>query len=301
MKNQMKGNNGITLIALVITIIVILILAGVTIATLTGDNGLLQKATNAKQANEESAICEQLKLVYAEYQIGHYSTEVDVEKSLKAIYGNNVSDVSFKNGNQKLIARVYGKLYQYDSQTGIAGEYIDPFNYGTKTKATVVPGDDITLGTEKFKVFSVSDNKIKAMPYYNLKLDSDPMKQATEETADTAGDARMVSNMYNIYWGSNCDEIDMSNPKNTIQKYIEDYKSTLVNMGLEDFEVRIPFLNDLNISGITNANRNPGKKEAFWLGTGSGGVLKGVNSSGGIANEVLWHIGGYRCSSDYYN
>jgi len=38
MKNQIKGEKGITLIALVITIIVILILAGVTIATLTGDN-----------------------------------------------------------------------------------------------------------------------------------------------------------------------------------------------------------------------------------------------------------------------
>lgn len=37
-KYQVKTNNGITLIALVITIIVLLILAGVTIATLTGDN-----------------------------------------------------------------------------------------------------------------------------------------------------------------------------------------------------------------------------------------------------------------------
>lgn len=43
--------SGITLIALVITIVVILILAGVTIATLTGDNGLLQKAQNAKENN----------------------------------------------------------------------------------------------------------------------------------------------------------------------------------------------------------------------------------------------------------
>ena len=38
------NNRGITLIALVITIIVLLILAGVTIATLTGENGLLRKS-----------------------------------------------------------------------------------------------------------------------------------------------------------------------------------------------------------------------------------------------------------------
>ena len=39
-----KNDNGITLIALVITIIVLLILAGVSIATLTGENGLLRKS-----------------------------------------------------------------------------------------------------------------------------------------------------------------------------------------------------------------------------------------------------------------
>ena len=50
-----KQNKGITLIALVITIIVLLILAGVSIATLTGENGLLAKAGNAK---EEQAIAQ---------------------------------------------------------------------------------------------------------------------------------------------------------------------------------------------------------------------------------------------------
>lgn len=47
MKNQMKERKGITLIALVITILVILILAGVTITTLTGDNRLATKGTNS--------------------------------------------------------------------------------------------------------------------------------------------------------------------------------------------------------------------------------------------------------------
>ena len=44
----LKGSNGITLIALVITIIVLLILAAVSIATLTGENGILTKAQTAK-------------------------------------------------------------------------------------------------------------------------------------------------------------------------------------------------------------------------------------------------------------
>ena len=44
---MIKNNKGITLIALVITIIVLLILAGVSIAMLTGNNGILSQATNA--------------------------------------------------------------------------------------------------------------------------------------------------------------------------------------------------------------------------------------------------------------
>ncbi len=49
-----KKNNGITLIALVITIVVLLILAGVSIATLTGENGILTRANEAKEATEQA-------------------------------------------------------------------------------------------------------------------------------------------------------------------------------------------------------------------------------------------------------
>ena len=54
LRKEEKRAKGITLIALVITIIVLLILAGVSIATLTGDNGLLTKAQEAKQAQEDA-------------------------------------------------------------------------------------------------------------------------------------------------------------------------------------------------------------------------------------------------------
>ena len=59
-----KQNNGITLIALVITIIVLLILAGVSIATLTGDNGLLTKSNEAVVENEKGEERDQVALAY---------------------------------------------------------------------------------------------------------------------------------------------------------------------------------------------------------------------------------------------
>lgn len=66
MKKDVKG---ITLIALVITIIVLLILAAVSIAMLTGENGLLQKATKAKKENKLAQAKEQINLMLQEYRI----------------------------------------------------------------------------------------------------------------------------------------------------------------------------------------------------------------------------------------
>ena len=58
----MKNQKGITLIALVITIIVLLILAGVTIALLTGENGILKKATGAVSDTEKATAEEAIKM-----------------------------------------------------------------------------------------------------------------------------------------------------------------------------------------------------------------------------------------------
>ena len=60
----MKRERGITLIALVITIIVLLILAGVSIAMLTGQNGILTQAQNASEQTEVGAEKEAISLAY---------------------------------------------------------------------------------------------------------------------------------------------------------------------------------------------------------------------------------------------
>lgn len=60
MTEKFKGKRGVTLIALVITIIVLLILAGVALSALTGDSGILNNAEKAKEnteiANEKELI-----------------------------------------------------------------------------------------------------------------------------------------------------------------------------------------------------------------------------------------------------
>ena len=58
-----KKERGITLIALVITIIVLLILAGISIAMLSGDNGILNRAVQAKEATRGGEVQETVRLV----------------------------------------------------------------------------------------------------------------------------------------------------------------------------------------------------------------------------------------------
>ena len=60
--NKKSEDKGITLIALVITIIVLLILAGISISMLSGDNSILQKATEAKTQTEEKSKEEQIQI-----------------------------------------------------------------------------------------------------------------------------------------------------------------------------------------------------------------------------------------------
>ena len=60
--NEIKGTKGITLVALVVTIIILLILAGVSINLLTGQNGLINRAKDSKIQTEIASIKEQIQI-----------------------------------------------------------------------------------------------------------------------------------------------------------------------------------------------------------------------------------------------
>lgn len=109
MKNNAKG---ITLIALVITIIVLLILAGATIATLTGDNGILGKANNAKIENEKAEIKEMLSLAVNTIAI----EQGQKQDSLSNYYEDKETFIE----NGKLDTQKYKvNDYQYDGENNI--------------------------------------------------------------------------------------------------------------------------------------------------------------------------------------
>ena len=83
-KQKLKENKGITLIALVITIIILLILAGITIGLVTGDNGLLAQATRAKEETEKAQLKEETTL-------GQYESYINKETNTVAVVGEIVT------------------------------------------------------------------------------------------------------------------------------------------------------------------------------------------------------------------
>lgn len=85
----MRNQKGITLIALVITIIVLLILAGVSIAMLTGENGILNQATNATDETKigeqkEDAMLQASELVSKYYEEKYAKSNSTVEATAGA-------------------------------------------------------------------------------------------------------------------------------------------------------------------------------------------------------------------------
>ena len=75
MHKTKKNIRGITLIALVISVIVLLILAGVTIAALSGDNGILTRAKEAKEKTEQAQKNEEKTLSNMENVLESYKFE----------------------------------------------------------------------------------------------------------------------------------------------------------------------------------------------------------------------------------
>lgn len=151
----MKKNIGITLIALVITIIVLLILAGVTIQTLTGDNGLITKANEAKISTEEAKLEEEVQLAFVEYEADkHTNSNAKMEDKLKDIFekihgignitvvksGKNYK-VNVKDSKTTYRVRYDGKVKKYEEMdpTNVYGK-LDENNEMVYLRATETSG-----------------------------------------------------------------------------------------------------------------------------------------------------------------
>ena len=118
---SIKGREkGITLIALVITIIILLILAAVTIATLTGDNGILSNAVKAKEETEIANEKEQIGIASASSiadNEGGNLTKEDMENNLINRQGNDAT-VTDEGQNLRVVFNNSKREYLVNKESG---------------------------------------------------------------------------------------------------------------------------------------------------------------------------------------
>ena len=89
---KLKNQNAITLIALIITIIILLILAGISISALT-QTGLFSRAKQAEQNSKMAKAKEEITLILKEWQIEKYQQEnAEIEKFFQQKVQENILD-----------------------------------------------------------------------------------------------------------------------------------------------------------------------------------------------------------------
>ena len=166
LKERVNGKNGITLIALVITIIVLLILAGVTIATLTGDNGILTKAQNAKEKNAQKTVEEQINLAVQASRINE-GLVINKEILEQELTNNGIEITKSENDELPWTVKKDGYVYtiskngEVKEKEGIAIttgdiEILKGSTKGKKVSAQILSGETGTIKWESTGNITIS-------------------------------------------------------------------------------------------------------------------------------------------------
>ena len=149
----MKNQKGITLVALVVTIVVLLILAGVSLAMLTGDNGIITNSQKASASNTAATAVEKMGIAY-----NAAKAESMVKMATVVGYQPNGLAGSDNYGNDlaKLVAKELGITSWTSGTKDTATGYTVTFNdgAGTANDTIVMQYDDAT-----FDGTTTGDNK----------------------------------------------------------------------------------------------------------------------------------------------
>ena len=124
MKNLKRETKGITLVALVISIIILLILAGIVIASLTGENGLITRAQEARTKTDKAQEKEGIEIAVASSRMEDVNTleikKENIENAIKDQFGENKDFLVTDNKDGSFLVNMNDtKRMYYVNDTGI--------------------------------------------------------------------------------------------------------------------------------------------------------------------------------------
>ena len=123
--SDFNNKAGITLIALVISIIVMLILAGVSLNATIGDNGIITQAQNAKQAQEDAVWDEEAQTIITEALMNKDEIEALSEEQKTEAGNDNEKIENYKRENMR--AYLQNKFQEKSSNTVIVSRYAEGY------------------------------------------------------------------------------------------------------------------------------------------------------------------------------
>ena len=219
MKNRKMQEKGITLIALVVTIIVLLILAGISISMLTGQNGILNRASQAKKAQSTSQVEELAKLKLQELYTDNL--EVPDDTTVKTAIAEELRKQGYEVQNVTTSnATVKGILIKDADGKSIDGVNINP---GATTKIRVELDVE---GAGAIKTYVKINGK-----YYEINITGTNVSLSTEEYAEIPSESQ--ENQIKLTPPTDGAEMTVDGTKVTAEKVIENGTEITIKAGSE--------------------------------------------------------------------
>lgn len=158
-KGKMREKSGITLITLAVTIIILLILAGITIATITSDNGIIKNANDAKEQTEiaeEKEIVDRATIQAMGNNKRGNLVEDELQGQLDKITNNGKTEVSDNGEEFEVVFVDSNRYYTVDKDGNIVeeGKIVIDKSPGDITKDE--NGDDIEEG-QPYEIWCIED------------------------------------------------------------------------------------------------------------------------------------------------
>ena len=319
-KNKIKENRAITLIALVVTVIVLLVLAGVSISMLAGQNGVLTRAANAKIKTDEAEKKENERMEEYDDTINQYNLPATAEGQPKGTeikrpseYSKNVKAIADGNGNYFPLPE--GAEYRGE---GVVNKVNENDNVGVvvyikESEFVWVPVDDAVLDkNDETKMANlpkqVSEWKGKASYtpmavkvgenykgiLYNYSGSSACLKynnRANNYLGDSSG--YREPDLVTPYDGGNSDTVNM--PNENLQKQYDDMIKSVVRYkgfyvaryeaGIENGNIVFKDASEENSTITTAGASNPSTKT--WYGLYS--KIKGfATAEDSVVSSMVW-------------
>ena len=237
--SKLLKNNGITLVALVVTIIILLIMAGVTISIVTGNDGLFNHAKNAKETYDKDQTRDGIRLAYSAAVVKDMTSgnekvkKETIQSELEKHFpGATISITDSEDGTEWIIV-VNGA--DVTVPAGAKAEVIGKWGLIDNDINGIVSSGDIvyplvnSLSNERFYVYSNDDRNVTLMTCYALNKDNNA--QSVNSPSEVPFDENEYEDIGD-YWSYYPDKKTSYDQEPTIKNYVDAYATKLMNAGL---------------------------------------------------------------------